>query len=159
MKAPTPYQASGHTDLFIEKKKRLRVVEAKTIASESFKKLVAPLVEHSWQIQFYMWSAGKDKKLKGFRKKIDDRVGYVFYVSKGAIYRDLPIKMFVVERDDYLIDKIKAKLGLYVQSVKNNVLPPVEKKCLKSEFTSFEATSCPCMEICKEWSNGKKETD
>lgn len=146
IKTGPPFPCSGHPDMFIMKQGRLRLLEIKTMNGEDFKKLLMPLATHQWQIQFYMMACKQDPQIGKF---IDPTVGYVLYIPKAHI-RDSPYKMFVVERDKAILDAIKLKLSVYNDCVNDGFLPPLMADCERSEFTSWTARGCACMEICKQ---------
>lgn len=138
-----PYMCGGHPDLFIScnNNPKIRVVEIKTKASDAFKKLVYPDIEHQWQLQYYMWACSSDGSIP---MEVDPLVGYVLYVSKGALWNKLPLKMFPVKKDLNIIQHIKQKLRLYHECVNGESgYPPVRAKCemkLKNEQPIY---SCP----------------
>lgn len=99
--------SGGFDVLFRASDGRLRIVEIKTIESEAFKRLVAPLAEHRLRTNLYLriaaeagdpWTAG-----------LDLATASILYVSKGgwgtrdptlAHERFSPFKEFLVARDD-----------------------------------------------------------
>jgi hypothetical protein len=144
-----PFLVTGHTDMFLPKKKSdlLRVTEFKTIGSEDFDKLQSPLIENEWQAQTYMWSCSLDPKLP---VKIDQEVGYILYVCKRHRVKDLPIKMFKVHRNEEMIKRIKEKLDQFRVGRANypNQLPPPDDRCLRGGMQSYMTKSCVVKEEC-----------
>jgi hypothetical protein len=151
VKTKAPYICTGHPDLFIRKEKRVRVVEFKTIASSGYKELVSPKVEHEWQIQFYMWSCSEDEKLPA---KVDPNVGYIIYVSKGALWKALPVKMFPVVRSERVLEQIQDKLKIYYDGVKSKTPPEPLEECVEVNFDRGKARQCPMKEQCQEQHQG-----
>lgn len=146
-----PLAVTGHPDLFFEKAKAVfRVTEIKTITGDEFDKLVAPPVDHEWQIQTYMWGCGQ--KEAGLPVKIDDAVGYVLYISKKQHRDKLPLKMFPVRRDQEMVGRIKAKLKLYTTGRKDFPanLSPLHKECRRRNFQAWRSRSCPVLRECQE---------
>jgi len=147
-----PFMVTGHVDMFLERIERLRVVDFKTMAGPLFDKLKAPLVEHEWQVQTYMWGCSIDKRLP---VKIDPEVGYIAYISKGYHADSLPLKMFPVKKSAALRGRIKAKLLTFKTGFENypKDLPAPDKKCARSDFGSYQANQCPCKKECIEHAN------
>ena len=146
-----PFEVTGHQDLFLEKHKGVfRVVEAKTMAGHLFEKLKAPIAQDEWQLQTYMWGSQFDKKLP---VEIDHDVGYLCYISKQEFAKILPVKMFVVERNQYTVNMIKGKLKEYQDGIKHfpEQLPAPASACKKSNFESYAAKKCPVADLCKEY--------
>jgi rubrerythrin len=141
---------TGHVDMFLEKEKVFRVLEVKTIDGDRFEDLVAPLAEHEWQLQTYMW--GLNLPGCGPPVPVDADVGYVLYLSKkhpGA--KKLPVKMYPVKRSPGLIDRIEAKLTLYTEGLRDypkNLPDPIEE-CQNGGFTGYRAKTCPCLAECQ----------
>ena len=152
VKTKAPYICSGHPDMFIKtnSSNKLRVVEVKTIASSGFKGLVMPLVEHNWQLQYYMWSCSTDKSLLYHTDGIDDMVGYVLYISKGAMWNTLPLKMYPVKKDESIIQHIKNKLLLYNDYINGGELPRAKAKCELKLKTEEPIWQCPVYRQCGE---------
>jgi len=146
----SPYQVSGHPDLFIspdDAPTKIRVVELKTMNGEKFVGLAAPLIEHVWQIQTYMWACSEMSFSVSTR--IDPDYGYIVYISKKEIKSELPIKTFVVERDERVLGEIKDKLKLYRDFKTDGKLPPVDSACRESKFSSWKARTCPTLKFCR----------
>lgn len=141
-----PLIATGHPDMFCKMQNVLRVVEIKTMTVAQFKGLVAPLVEHQWQIQYYMMRCSLEGELP---KRVDGEVGYILYVSKQALQRSLPVKMFAQIRDADITEAIKAKLKEYRIGVKKGQLPPPLLECKNSDWESWKARKCACSQFCK----------
>jgi hypothetical protein len=148
------FLVTGHPDLFLptnlKKKSRsrfLRVTEIKSIGGEDFDKLQAPLIEHEWQLQTYMWSCSNDRKMP---VEIDPNIGYLFYVSKRHKVKELPMKMFKVRRSEAILMRIKEKLELFRIGRANypNKLPPPDDRCLRGGMTSYMTKSCVVREEC-----------
>lgn len=146
IKTGHPFVCGGHPDLFLLVDGKLRVAELKTIAVDQFKTLVAPKIEHNWQIQYYMWSGAKDKTLP---MKIDGSVGYVVYIAKQEVRSSFPIKIFDVQKDKLIVKQFKSKLRIYSEAVKEGYLPAPEDRCYESDWSHYKATSCPVMRECR----------
>jgi hypothetical protein len=146
LKTGRPYVCSGHPDMFIRVGEKLRVVEIKTIAATGFKITAYPGIEHQWQLQFYAWASGKDPILK---KLVDPTVGYVLYVSKGALFSGIPFKMFAVNRDEKIIEQIMDKLGSYDDAITGGTLPQTLENC-KLGFEVAAKNNCPAAKYCME---------
>ena len=141
-----PYPCSGHPDLFIRKATMLRVVEIKTISSDLYDKLRSPYASHVWQIQYYMWACSEDQTIP---MQIDGEVGYILYVSKGYISKQLPFKMFVILRDEYVLRQIKDKLRVFYDAQVTRILPPPQPACVRGDFKRQPAQYCPVKDICQ----------
>jgi hypothetical protein len=143
------YFQTGHPDMFLEKKNSslLRVAEFKTIGSEDFDKFKAPLIEHEWQLQDYMWACSLDERLP---VKIDPNVGYILYICKRHRVKDLPFKMFKVRRNEEMLNRIKEKLDLFRTGRINfpNQLPAPDPRCLRGGMDSYMTKSCVVREDC-----------
>lgn len=145
-----PFCITGHPDMFLEPKNNpgvIRLVEFKTINGDKFSTLKAPLINHVWQLQAYMWLIQENDQL--IPATIDGQYGYIMYFSKKETYGELPIKTFLVKRDRAIIQKIKDKLRLYTKAIEGGALPPVLEKCKKSDWTDYIAKNCPCKELCR----------
>ena len=143
-----PYYITGHPDMFVETaNNKIRVVEFKTINSNSYRTLLAPMIEHQWQIQTYMWAA----KQAAFEMKvnIDDSTGYVIYISKLKESRDEPIKVFEVTKDKLILKQIFNKLKEYKNAVDKKKPPKRMESCEETGFQCYTARNCPVMHQCK----------
>ena len=139
---------TGHPDMFIMRAQMLRVVEVKTIEGEAFKALKAPLIDHLWQTQLYMWGCNLDTR---FPATLDQTVGFVLYISKKWTSGSLPFKMFPVHENSNLLDRIKQKLAEYVRGVKDypNEVPVVQSSCISTRWTCYDARTCPALTECR----------
>jgi hypothetical protein len=138
---------TGHPDMFrLTSPGLLRVWEVKSIERDNFKALIAPSIDYTWQIQAYMWASPKSDTLP---MKVDPYVGYIIYVSKGQT-GGYPFKVYPIKRDRVILGQIKDKLRAYHIGVKTGVVPAPIDKCAKSDFSSYDARKCPCVELCKE---------
>jgi len=147
-KLKDPFYVTGHSDMFIEKKKALfRVVELKTISGDAFSKLRAPLVQHEWQVLTYLLGVAHDKTLP---VSIDSRAGYIVYISKKFTTKEAPVKMFLIKKNPLIQQKIKEKLMLYKNAIDGGPLPPPKPSCLQSKFGNYEAKFCPVRKQCIE---------
>ena len=145
-----PYYVTGHPDMFLESKGNpgvIRIAEFKTINGDKFSTLKAPLINHIWQLQCYMWMVQENDQL--IPATVDGQYGYIIYISKSEKYGELPFKTFFVKRDRAIIQKIKDKLILYSKAIAGGALPPVLEKCKKSDWSDYVAKSCACKELCK----------
>lgn len=141
---------TGHPDMFWEKAKGVwRVLEFKSISGDMFPNLKAPLIDHQWQIQMYMHGLQYDTNLP---IKIDGSVGYVVYISKKDTPGRLPLKAFPVKRDEDLIERATAKVNSFMEGVKKypEDVPSPHTDCVKSEFQSYRANTCPVKKECAE---------
>mgnify|MGYP002346241813 FL=1 len=146
-----PYNISGHPDLFLDTahaKGKIRIVEFKTIDGDKFNSLRAPLVEHVWQVNAYMWMCHEDPVQ--IPAKIDTKVSYVVYISKKEKQGTLPIKTYLVKRNPEIITEIKQKLEIFNTAIKTKTLPPPYLECIKTGFNSWTSKFCPLKEKCKE---------
>ncbi len=155
MKCPGGLKVTGHPDMFLEKDSDIfSLLEIKTIKDSEFDKLVAPLVQHDWQLQTYMMGCDKDERLP---VKTDPNVGYLLYVSKRYRTQELPYKMFTVRRNDALLLRIRTKLNEYAEGIENfpEKLPAPQDACLRGGMDNYALKSCPCKKECLEaFSNG-----
>ena len=147
LKLESPFPVSGHPDLFLDVHKLIRVVEAKTMNGADFVKLVAPLADHEFQCQTYMWGCARDKNLP---VKIDPEVGYILYISKKSIRSALPFKMFKVRKNASILKQIKAKCRSYRVGVEDypKSLPDPHDECLRNEFRNYMAKHCVSRKEC-----------
>lgn len=99
--------SGGFDVLFREPGGRLRIVEIKTIESEAFKRLAAPLAEHRLRTNLYLRIAAESGD--PWTERLDLATASVLYVSKGGWgtldptlgrERFSPFKEFAVARDD-----------------------------------------------------------
>lgn len=145
-----PYNISGHPDMFISAEHtegRIRVMEFKTMDGDKFSSLKAPLVEHVWQVNAYMWMCHEDPIQ--LPAKIDTKLAYIVYISKKEKQGVLPIKTFVVKRSTDVINGIKEKLAIFNQAVKTKVLPPPNLECVKTGFNGWSSRFCPLKLACQ----------
>ena len=148
LKLESPLFVTGHPDMFVEKPiGNFRVLELKTIDSAAFDKLKAPLIEHLWQIQTYMWGLEKDRLSDSI--KFDSKYGYIMYVSKGLKMKSAPIKTFLVTRDKIILRDILNKLTAFKKGFVNNILPEPYSPCIDSGFSTYLAKNCPVLNFCK----------
>ena len=150
MRCPGGRKVTGHPDMFLEKIEGVfRIIEIKTIKDSEFDKLQAPLVQHDWQIQTYMWGSEFDEKLP---VKTDPEIGYVLYVSKRYRTQELPYKMFTVRRNDALVLRIKQKVSAYEEGVEHypDRLPEPQEACIRGGMDNYAVKSCPCKTVCLE---------
>lgn len=150
LKIEKPLFLTGHPDMFVKVKPTVyRVVEIKSITGEQFPTLAAPLIQHQWQIQSYMWACSLDGS--GLPIVIDPSVGYLLYISKKDSAKKLPVKVFPVERDEAMLIRIKHKLQTfkngYLHYPKN--LPPLLSICERTDFDCWRAKTCPVLKWCK----------
>lgn len=149
-KIEKPLFMTGHADMFVAVKPTVfRVLEIKSITGEMFPTLAAPLIQHLWQIQSYMWACSLDGA--GLPIVVDPTVGYIMYISKKHSAKDLPVKVFPVERDDAMLNRIKAKLRLFKRGYKNypKDLPPLASDCKRTNFDCWRAKTCPVLKQCR----------
>jgi len=146
-----PYPVTGHPDMFYAKKPDLvRVLEIKTLNGDDWQKLKSPLVEHEWQLQTYMWACSIDPDMPA---EIDPLVGYILYFSKMNFRNSLPVKAFVVVKNDSLLKRIFAKLGVYRAGVVDGELgslPPILDECVRSKFKGARSLYCPVRGECQD---------
>lgn len=84
-------------------KKRLRIVEIKSISAEEYKDLMEAKINHECQLSLYLWKA---KKLS--IHAIHPDYGFIIYVCKG--HRVDPIKIFPVARNDRFLEGVEKKV-------------------------------------------------
>jgi predicted RNA-binding Zn-ribbon protein involved in translation (DUF1610 family) len=112
---------SGGIDLLLDMgKPKLVPVELKTMASDEFKTLVAPLGEHRYRSSLYLRLI--DESPWGPSIKVDTSEMKLLYASKGFGIKDeslrkegirdmpfTPFKEYIIKRDDKLTDNIVAR--------------------------------------------------
>lgn len=148
LRMETPLFVTGHPDMFVEKPVgNFRVLELKTIDSTAFDKLKAPMIEHLWQLQTYMWGIGKDKLAKSIN--FDPKYGYIMYISKGLKMRSSPVKTFLVPRDKIILRDILDKLTAFKKGFVSNIFPSPLSLCVDSGFSTYLAKNCPVLKFCK----------
>ena len=148
-----PYIMTGHPDMFFkivptDAQAVIRGAELKTMEGEAFDSLVAPLIEHVWQSQTYMWACAYDKKLP---VKVDKNVWLIFYITKRGRAKEFPLKCFPIVRDTLLIKRITDKLDSYQKGLVNypKNLPAPAVTCSRKNFTCWEAKSCVALDECR----------
>jgi hypothetical protein len=152
LKMEKPLFVTGHPDMFVEKpENNFRVLELKTIDTVGFDKLKAPLIEHLWQIQTYMWGIGKDRLAKNI--SFDPKYGYIMYISKGFKMKTSPVKTFLVKHDKVILRDIFNKLTEFKKGYSDNVLPPRVASCYDSGYSTYLAKNCPVLNFCKMQNN------
>lgn len=149
MRLKKPVMVTGHPDMFFKPShiKKVRIAELKTIAGDSFDKLVAPIIDHEWQIQTYMWGCANDSSIP---IEIDQSMGYIVYVTKRTREEEFPLKIFPVVSNPDLIKRIKAKLMLYQGGLKDypkNLPVPIDE-CLRGDFKGYRARTCVALKEC-----------
>jgi hypothetical protein len=148
LKAKGRHPVSGHPDLFIEKMKNvIRVLEIKSINGTEFKKLIAPMIDHEWQTQTYMWKCSTDKTLP---IDVDPNMGYIMYVSKKHMAKELPFKMFQIKRSEPLLKRIKAKVTTFKKGIDHypEQVPEPIHECVSKDFTNWRANTCALKKEC-----------
>jgi hypothetical protein len=148
LKLTSPIFVTGHPDMFVEKPVgNFRVLELKTIDSAAFDKLKAPLIEHIWQTQTYMWGIGKDRLASEIN--FDPKYGYIMYISKGLKRESSPVKTFLIKKDKVILKEIMHKLVAFREGIKANKLPSLTESCVDSGFSTYTAKNCPVLNFCK----------
>lgn len=147
MRLKRPYFVTGHPDLFVSRDNGICVLEIKTLNGEEFVKLAGPIVEHEMQVVTYVWGLSKDKSLP---IKINDQVGYILYISKKHLAKELPLKMFAVKITVPLVERMKKKLLEYREGVRNfpDMLPEPASVCKRGDFENYAAKTCVCLKEC-----------
>jgi hypothetical protein len=148
MKLPEPWMITGHPDMWLEPNPGIfQILEIKTIKDEEFDKIKAPLVQHDWQLQSYMWGCELDDRLP---ITTDPTIGFVMYVSKRYSTKELPYKMFTVHRNDSLVMRIKNKVMAFSDGYLHypEKLPPPHDECLRGSMSSYRAKTCVCKTEC-----------
>ncbi len=142
-----PVMVTGHTDMFLQRGAKVRVAEMKTMSGPEFSKLKAPLVDHEWQVQTYMWIASMDKAIP---VQIDPEVGYIFYISKGWQAKELPMKAFIVKKSPTVKARIIEKLRQFSDNVRlwPDAAPPPDNRCVSSDWGSYFSKQCPVRGEC-----------
>lgn len=157
MRAEWDYFLTGHPDMFLSQNGKVYVAELKSIQYKDFAVLADPVIEHKWQILSYMMGLQHDSTLP---VKVQPDMGFVVYISKAEAKKDFPVKIFPVTSDDYIQGQIKDRLKLFADGIQDfpNHLPPVNDKCVKSGWDSYQAKQCPVINQCiryhKEQGNG-----
>ena len=148
LKITSPVFVTGHPDMFVEKPvSNFRVMEFKTINSKDFDDLKAPLIEHQWQLQTYMWGIGKDKLAKEIQ--FDPKYGYIMYISKIFKRNSSPVKTFVVKKDKTVLNEIMKKLTAFKKGLSTKIPPAPLDQCIDSNFCAYTAKNCAVLEYCK----------
>lgn len=143
------YPVTGHPDLFLERRPGvIRLAELKTMESDSFMSLKAPLVEHEWQMITYLWACSDDVTLP---VSIQKDYGFIFYFSKRKVVKEFPVKAFPVRMTKVILDQIKDKLSSYQLGVRMfpRNLPPMLAECTDSNWSCWKAKSCPTCQECR----------
>lgn len=162
LQVESPVIVSGHPDLFLDcGKNRMRVLELKSMKKENFLELRYPLVDHVWQILTYMRLCNRSKRPPP--QKVDEKVGYILYVSKGQTANNvLPYKMFPIVYDESTFRLIVDRLLLYKKGIQQypKSLPECHKDCMSKDKTKmndfgYRAKACPVLQECKRFFRGK----
>lgn len=155
----SPYQVTGHPDMFIERHPGVfRFCELKSLAANEFLKLYSPSAEHEWQLMTYMWASEFDTRIP---VDVDRNVGYIMYLSKGVQTTMLPVKTFVVIRNDDMIRRITRKLATYSEGIRNfpKSIPTPIDECVRGNFTNYRAKFCPVLKECMRYADGEVNRD
>jgi hypothetical protein len=148
LKLDSPYMVTGHPDMFVEKPcSNFRVMEFKTIDGPAFDRLKAPMIEHQWQIQTYMWGIGRDKLAKEIT--FDSKHAYIMYISKTFKMKEAPIKTFLIKRDKSIIKDIITKLKEFKIGFGGGALPAPHSQCSDTNYACYLAKNCPVLSVCK----------
>lgn len=142
-----PLRVTGHPDMYLDMgDSELYTTELKTMNGEDFTGLVAPLIEHNWQLQTYMWATG-EQPIEGVNISKDK--GYIVYVTKRIRPGEFPVKSFTVRRDAELLKRMHAKLKLYSMGLKKfpSQIPPRQPVCERSP-NCYQAKSCAVYSDC-----------
>jgi len=148
IKIKKPWKVTGHVDMFFEPIPQLfRAAEIKSLSGDLFPNLLAPYIQHVWQLQTYLMSLPHDSKIP---VTIDDQVGYIIYLSKKEHANLFPVKVFPVTRNDLIVSQISDKLLTYKKGVKAypKRLPSPIDECEKKQFDCYRARYCPALKSC-----------
>lgn len=147
----SPFYVTGHPDMFVEMVSgSIRVLEIKSMVGSQFQSLASPMISHQWQIQTYMWACSK--KEGGLPIPVDPNYGYMMYISKKHTTGSLPVKVFLVQRDEALLLRVKKKLLQYKNGIENypQCLPDLAADCARTSWTNWRAKNCPVLSQCRE---------
>jgi len=141
------YLLTGHPDLFLQQHGKIYVAELKSIQYADFEKLKDALIDHKWQVLSYMLGLSYDRNLP---VKVNDKSGFVVYISKAEAKKAFPVKIFEVQPDAYIMDQIYARLTLFKEGILDypNNIPVVNTKCPSSGWGSYQAKTCPVINEC-----------
>jgi hypothetical protein len=110
-----PPVTCGYDLLLDVGKKKLRVIEIKTMIKDQFKALIAPLAEHRLRTNLYLRMVDESP----LSDRVESDVGHILYVAKsygtwneeaGTIS---PFKEYEVQRDNEQTDELMAKTVAY----------------------------------------------
>lgn len=149
-----PYYLSGHPDMFVKTGNDIyNILEIKTINSNDFRSIKAPLINHLYQIHSYMLLTSY-KKFK-LSAHISNKESYVLYISKAHESSNYPAKLYKITRDKNITKDILSKLKSFKQGIENKILSNPDDTCVNSGFVNYKSKSCPVSAICKELNDNK----
>lgn len=154
LRMPDDLPVSGHIDGFVEVAPAdIRIIDFKTISGEEFVKLTAPKPEHCVQVNGYMHYIGKDTNIP---VEVNQRSGFLLYVSKKHVHNGLPFKLFHVRRNQDVVNFIENKVALFKRGLDDvTFFPDPLRICAESDFTASACRSCNVMSYCKAVHHGQ----
>jgi len=119
------FMIRGHMDGILKISGEFCVIDYKSMYSNQFSRLQEPLDKHIIQIEIYLWL-------------LDLKSGILLYENKDS----QKIKMFEVDYNEDLINKIIKRLGILKEIVLNKKLPsrPFTKDSSKCKACEFHTT-------------------
>lgn len=107
------YNVGGHCDAIIKlsPKHEFQIIDFKTAGAFTWKKYIeeenSPINYHIVQLNAYMWLLGINS-------------GYILYENRDKLIH----KEFFIQRDEYIVDRIKHQLKYLNYHVSNGTVPP-----------------------------------
>jgi len=147
MKIVDPFYVSGHPDMMLEVQiNDIRVAEIKSMKSEQFEKLRTPLAANVMQLVGYMTYMPFDKSLP---IRVNSESGLLVYVSKKEMSESYPLKAFHIHRQPAMVRTMAVELAFHKKGVEDDqFVPDLYSTCLQTEWKTWKARKCPCLELC-----------
>lgn len=138
-----PHCFKGSIDMFVEGTNKVAyALECKSIgesprARMAFNDLVTPLLEHTYQVQSYLYLISKLKPTIG-DIRVADELAALLYISKSA--KHVPYKLFLVKKDKVIQREIADFIKEVVQWNDTKILP---KRIGKTKLSYICSHYCP----------------
>ena len=138
----------GSTDALVEvsPKDKLVMVELKIISPNDFKELVAPLAEHTFRTQLYLWLIANSTRPE--REWVNTKFAYVLYCNRayGAKIdgRMTAHREFMVGRNDTAIEGVLRRIKAASDGMRD--MEPPEGIC--DTKTCWRAKQCSAADVC-----------
>jgi len=149
LRLPEDIPVAGHPDAFLEVAPGdIRIADFKSINGEEFAGLTSATAAHAMQVTGYMEYIAQDRSLP---VQVNRDKGFVIYVSKKHMTRELPFKAFHIERNHVFLEHIREKVAMFKRGLDDEAfLPGTLPLCSAGEFQRSPARICPVVDLCRE---------